>query len=238
VILTPAPPRRGSTGDRLLRALARRGHAVGDAASPSTGAATLFVCPAPDEPAPDLRTWRAAHAQITAPRLLLVTRLGTHPDAMHPRLREGWALEESARGTGLPALVLRLGPVLGPESPLWRRLRSAPPLPSGGAKLLNPVAEADVVETLDRALSGRAEWSGWYEVTGHEVWSLAELADLAREAGPPLPPGSGGWEPPLAELEEHRLAEAGPWLEHFGMSARPLGEQAREWATALAGRSA
>ena len=238
MILTPAPPRRGSAGDRLLRSLAQRGHTVTDAASPSTAVATLFVCPAPDEPAPDLRSWRAAHAQITAPRLLVVTRLGTHPDATHPRLRECWALEEAARGAGLPLLVLRLGPLLGPQSPLWSRLRSAPSLPRGGAKLLGPVAESDVVETLDRALRGRAEWEGWYEVAGLEVWSLAELAALAREAGPALPAGSGAWEPPVDELEEHRLADAGPWLEHFGMEPRPVAAQARDWAHAATGSAA
>jgi uncharacterized protein YbjT (DUF2867 family) len=121
---------------------------------------------------------------------------------------------------------------------LWLRLRSGSSPRRGGALLLNPVAESDVVETLDRALCGRAEWSGWYEVAGPEVWSLAELAAVAREAGPALPAGSGAWEPPLDELEEHRLAEAGPWLEHFGMTVRPLAEQAREWAAAPAGRSA
>jgi uncharacterized protein YbjT (DUF2867 family) len=237
VILTPAPPRLGSAGDRLLRALARRGHAVGDAASPSTAAATLFVCPAPDGTAPDLRAWLAAHAHVTGLRLLLLTRLGTHPDAANPSLRVSWAREEAARGAGLPVLVLRTGPMLGPESPLWLRLRSDPALPRRGRKLLNPVAEADVVETLDRALSGRAEWRGWYEAAGPEVRSLAELAELARQAGPPLPAGSGEWEPSLAELEEHRLAESGPWLEHFGMSVRPLAEQARTWAPVPAGRT-
>ena len=110
--------------------------------------------------------------------------------------------------------------------------------PRGEALLLNPVAESDVVETLDRALCGRAEWSGWYEVAGPEVWSRAELAALARESGAPLPAGSGAWEPPLDELGRHWLAEAQPWLEHFGMAARPLGEQAREWAAAPAGRPA
>jgi len=232
VILTPAPLRRGSAGDRLLRSLAGRGHAVGDAASPSTEAVTLFVCPAPDEPAPDLRAWRTAHAQIATPRLLLVTRLGTHPDVAHPRLRECWVLEEAARGAGLPVLVLRLGPLVGPQSPLWSRLRSASSLPRGGALILSPVAESDVVETLDRALCGRAEWSGWYEVAGTEVWSLAELAALAREVGPTLPAGSGAWEPPLEELKEQQLAETGSWLDHFGMAVRPLAEQAREWAAA------
>jgi uncharacterized protein YbjT (DUF2867 family) len=236
VILTPSPPRRGSAGDRLLRSLAQRGHAVGDDPSLSTAAATLFVCPAHDESAPDLRGWRVALAQIETPRLVLITRLGTHPDVAHPRLRECWALEEAARATGLPLLVLRLGPLVGPQSPLWSRLRSAPRLPAGGAKLLNPVAESDVVETLDRALCGRAEWSGWYEVAGPEVLSLAELAALAGVAGPALPAGSGAWEPPFDELKEQSLAETGSWLEHFGMTVRPLAEQAREWATAPDGR--
>ena len=103
--------------------------------------------------------------------------------------------------------------------------------------LLNPVVESDVVDTLDRALSGRAEWSGWYEVAGREVWSLAELSALAREVGPALPAGSGAWEPPLGELGEHRLAESDPWLDHFGMTVRPLAEQAREWAAASDGRA-
>lgn len=237
MILTPSALRRGSAGDRLMRALVHRGHVAGDAMASAAGA-TLFVCPAPDEPAPDLRAWRTAHAQITAPRLLLVTRLGTHPDAVHQRLRECWALEEEARGAGLPLLVMRLGPLVGPQSPLWSRLRSASSLPRGGAKLLNPVAESDVVETLDRALCGRAEWSGWYEVAGPKVWSLAELSAMARESGPALPAGSGAWEPPLDELEEHRLAEAGPWLDHFGMTVRPLDEQAREWALASAAGAA
>jgi len=127
-------------------------------------------------------------------------------------------------------LVLRLGPLVGLQSPLWSRLRSAPSLPRGGVKLLNPVVESDVVETLDRALCGRAEWSGWYEVAGPEVWSLAELSALARESGPALPAGSGAWEPPLDELEKHQLAETGSWFDHFGMTVRSLAEQAGEWA--------
>jgi uncharacterized protein YbjT (DUF2867 family) len=237
VILTPSPPRRGSAGDRLLGALERCGYAPGEARAARAGA-TLFVCPAPDEPAPDLRLWRTAHPELELQRLLLVTRLGTHPDAAHPRLRECWALEETARAAGLPLLVLRLGPLVGPQSPLWSRLRSVPSPPRGGALLLNPVVESDVVETLDRALSGCAEWTGWYEVAGREAWSLAELSALARESGPMLPAGSGAWEPPLAELGDQRLAEAEPWLEHFGMNVRPLAEQAREWAAAPDGRAA
>ena len=237
MILTLEPPRSGSTGDRLLRALERRGHAIGDAgvalhaAEPGAPAArpTLFLCPVPDGPGAELRAWLGERAPAHDARLLVLTRLGTHPDARSAGLRDCWALEETARASGLAVLTLRLGPLLGPESPLWLRLRCGPRLPRRGEQLLNPVVEGDVVETLDRALSDRAEWRGWYEVAGPEVWSLHELAALAREAGPPLAPGAGAWEPPLGEMEEHRLAEAGPWLAHFGLSVGPLAEQARAW---------
>jgi len=92
------------------------------------------------------------------------------------------------------------------------------------------VAEGDAVETLERALQGRAEWRGWFELAGPEVFSLAELADLASGAGPRLPRGSGAWEPPLSELDEHRLAEPESWLSHFRLAVRPLAEQAAQWA--------
>jgi uncharacterized protein YbjT (DUF2867 family) len=232
VILLPRDAADGSAAARLLAALARRGHAVESALPGPLPSGDLFLCPAPGEPASDLRRWLHEHPPAAATRLLVVTRLGTHRDARAGSLRSSWELEEAARGTGLPVLVLRIGPVVGPASPLWARLRSGPVLPRGGRKLLNPVAERDVVETLDRALSGRARWDGWHEVAGAEVWSLVELAGLARGMGPALPAGSGAWEPPLEEMEEHRLAEAEPWLEHFGMSVRPLGEQAREWTPA------
>ena len=229
MILTPETVRPGSVLARLLRALG---------APERAGADTLVLCPAPGEPAPDVRGWLARHAAAGGPRLLVITRLGTHPDAASPRLRECWELEEAARATGLPTLVLRLGPLLGPQSPFWLWLRGDPRLPRGGAKLLDPVAETDAVETLARALDGRAAWEGWYEVAGPEVRSLAELAALARTCGPRAAPGAGRCEPPMAELEEHRLAEAGPWLEHFGMSVRPLAEHAREWARAAMGSAA
>lgn len=232
MILTLEPPRSGSTGDRLLRALERRGHAVGRADAAPEVVPTVFVSPAPSGSAPKLRAWLGQRAPGPDARLVVLTRLGTHPDARKARLRDCWALEEAARASGLPVLILRLAPLLGPESPLWLRLRSGPRLPRRGEQLLNPAAEADVVEALDRALSGGAEWRGWYEVAGPEVWSLAELCALARESGPPLVKGSGAWEPPLEEMEEHRLAESGPWLEHFGLSVRPLAEQARAWRAA------
>jgi len=235
VILLPRVAQPGGFAARLAAALATRGVPCEAAAPGPLPAGDLLVCPAPGEPACDLAHWLAAHPPSPATRLLVITRLGTHPDARSPGLRACWALEEAARAARLPVLTLRLAPLLGPRSPLWLRLRSRPRLPRAGRKLLNPVAEEDAVETVARAVAGSASWEGWYEVAGREPLSLAELCALAGEAGPPLPAGSGAWEPPLGEMEEHRLPEAGPWLAHFGLEARPLSARARAWGAGREG---
>ncbi|TMQ67520.1 MAG: hypothetical protein E6K80_15195 [Candidatus Eisenbacteria bacterium] len=162
-------------------------------------------------------------------RILVMSALGAHPDARAPRLRTLWDLEEAARGAERPVLVLRLGPIVGLRSPLWLRLRSRPALPDQGRALVNPVVEDDVIETLSRGLDGRASWSGWYEVAGAEALTLSELAELAARSEP-APRGSGEWEPPLAEWLEHRLAETGPWCEHFGVVPRRVSSEAPRWA--------
>jgi uncharacterized protein YbjT (DUF2867 family) len=168
-------------------------------------------------------------------RLLVLSRIGAHPDAHAPGLLESWALEERARASGLPVLTLRLAPLVGPRSPLWIKLASRPRLPRGGRQLLNPVCEDDVVETIARALAGTVAWEGWFEVAGPEAIRLAELAALAAEWPEEASAGSpGGWEPPLDELAEHRLCEASPWLAHFGLAVRPLAERAAAWFEAAA----
>jgi len=235
VILLPRVPGPGGVAARLVSALEGRGRTCEVAAPGPLPPGDLLLCPSPGEPACEAGKWLAAHPPAAATRLLVVTRLGTHPDARSLALREAWALEEAARATGLPALVFRSGPLLGPSSPLWLRLRAGPGPGRDGTRLLNPVAEEDLVETLLLALDGRASWEGWYEVAGPEVWSLAELVTLARETGPRLRAGSGAWEPPLEEMRDHRLAESAPWLEHFGLHARPLAGRAKTWAVAPAG---
>lgn len=159
-------------------------------------------------------------------RALVLSRLGSHPDARHPALQRLWRLEEHVRGGGAPTLTLRFAPLLAPGAPLWRRLRSRPALPRGGRTLLNPASERDAIETLRRALDGRAAWGGWFEVAGPEAWSLAELRDLAAVAGPAREPGA--WEPPLEEMAEHRLAECEPWASHFGLVPERVADCVRE----------
>ena len=229
---------------RLLDALAQRGHTVGagdagargganggdgDRGSAGRRGSTLLLSSGSHLDAQALGVLLGAWRSAPGARVLIVSRLGTHPDARAARLRGLWQLEELARASGLPVLTLRLGPLVGPRSPLWLRLGRQMFLPGGGEKLLNPVAEADVIETLERALDGRAKWEGWYEVAGPDAMSLAEIAALARQAGP-APGDRGAWEPPWRELREHRLADAGPWLEHFSMAVHPIEQQALGWA--------
>ncbi len=237
MILVKACP-LGEPADRLLAAVAARGHTL------LAGPEALASDPAPDSntsPVPDvepvtlvlsdgpgivnlLGTVRALGDRRF--RVLLLSRLGAHPDARAASLRRLWRLEEHVRGGGAPTLTLRLAPLVGPETPLWRKLRSRPALPNGGRKLVNPVAERDVVETLLRALDGRVLWNDWYEVAGSEAVSLAELRDLAgRSRGAAT---GGEWEPSLDEIAEHRLAESEPWASAFGITPTPLAAWTRE----------
>ena len=235
MIHLPASCARGATL-RLFEALGTRGVQWVERNAGLTEPAATLVCAEGLAPA-DLERMLAPAHPGGGTRLLVLSRVGTHPDARVRALQALWDLEERARGTGLPVLTLRLGPLVGPRSPLWLKLATRPRLPHGGRQLLNPVCEEDVVETLERALAGRAAWAGWYEVAGPEVVSLAELAALAAEwPEDPVAGASAAWEPPLEELAEHRLCEAEPWLEHFGIAVRPLAERAGAWfATALGG---
>ena len=217
---------------RLIAALAARGHELSRMpdSKPSTPA-TLVLGAEKSLDAMALGVLAGAWRKAGRARVLVLSALGAHPDARAPRLRRLWELEESARGLALPVLVLRLGPLIGPDSPLWRKLRSRPRLPRGGRMLIQPVAESDVIETLERALDGRAGWKDWYEVASPEPLTLAELAALAAGGAPDRASLAGAaWEPPLEEMNEHRLAEAEPWLRHFQMTARPIREEVPAWA--------
>ena len=233
MIHLPAPCARGAAL-RLFEALGSRGvRWVERVAGMSDPDPATLVC-AEGLGLRDLDRMVAGAAGGT--RLLVLSRVGTHRDARAKALRTLWDLEERARAIGLPVLTLRIAPMVGPQSPLWLKLAARPRLPRGGHQLLNPVCEEDVVETLDRALAGRAAWEGWYEVAGPEVMSLAELADLAAEWPEDASPGAAAaWEPPLEEMAEHRICEAGPWLEHFRVTPGPLAERARAWFAAALG---
>ena len=213
---------------RLVSQLADLGHAVSRGEGKAREGATL-VLGAGVELAPEalgilLGAWRSAPGA----RVLILSPLGTHPDARAERLRTMWQTEELVRQTAIPSLMLRLGPLVGPRSPFWIHLANRSRLPRGGRDIVQPVAEEDVVSGLDRALHGKVHWEGWYEVVGREALSLAELAEMAQAHGPL--PGLAEWEPPLDELRDQRLAEPQRWEADFGIQPAPLAARAPAWA--------
>lgn len=224
MIVAPGP--LGAPASRLLAALAAKGHDVREASAglPSGDApVTLAISDGP------FLFDFAGLVRAIAPRpfrVLMLSRLGAHPDAKAASLQRLWRLEEHVRGGGAPTLTLRFAPLLGPDTPLWNKLRTQPSLPRGGRTQLNPVAERDAVETLVRALASDAPWSDWYEVAGPRVWTLGELCGLARDAGRGR--DAGEWEPSLDEMAEHRLAESAPWCARFGITPMPIEQAVRE----------
>lgn len=213
MIVTPGP--LDAPFDRLLTALVARGERLleGTDALPSGTEPVTLAVGAGAFVFDFAGLVRALGARPF--RVLVLSRLGAHPDAKAPALQRLWRLEEHVRKGGAPTLTLRFAPLLGLESPLWRKLASRPSLPRGGRQSLNPVLETDAIETLARALADSRPWADWFEVAGPEVWSLAELAQLATRSG--ATPG-GRWEPELDELAEHRLAEAEPWMDRFRLT--------------------
>ncbi len=204
---------------RLAAKLAPLGHVV----TRTVDAAPLtWVLGADDDP-----PVMSASGIGAGDRILVLSWIGAHPDARAQVLRRLWALEEACRATALPALTLRLGPLAGPDSPLWRKLAHSKPAPRLARKLVHPVLESQVVDVIDRALRGGSAWNGWQEIGGADIMSLGECATLARGSGLT---GAGEWEPDLEVLAEQRLIEPAVWARWSGIEPRPVATEAGRWA--------
>jgi uncharacterized protein YbjT (DUF2867 family) len=236
VIVTPGV--LDAPAQRLLDALVARGESVVDAAAVPAGTEPVTLAVSTGAFVFDF----AGLVRSVAPRpfrVIILSRLGAHPDAKADSLRRLWRMEEHVRGGGAPTLTLRFAPLVGPASPFWRLLRSGPSLPRGGRQLVCPVAESDAVETLARALGlaqpalSDAAFRHWYEVAGPDAMTLAELRDLAMSTGGPRAGrerAGGAWEPSQEELAEHRLAESEPWASRFGIAPARIAQEAKAWA--------
>ena len=209
-----------ATVTRLAATLARRGHALGgmESAEPRT-----WILGSEDDPvAAGIVARDDSHD-----RILVLSWIGTHPDARAEVLRRLWMLEERCRATGIPTLTLRLAPLAGPESPLWKMLAGSQPGARLARKLVHPVLESDVVEAMDRALRGAAVWEGWQEIGGPDIVSLGELAALARTSRVTR---GGAWEPDPDALAEQRLIEPAVWARWSGIEPGSVVAEAAQWA--------
>jgi uncharacterized protein YbjT (DUF2867 family) len=158
-----------------------------------------------------------------AERLLVMSWIGTHPDATDPLLAALWRLEEAARATGLPVLVLRLAPLVGADAPGCAYLAMRPRLePKLARALVQPVHEDDAVAGLAAVLAGRVAWSGWYEVCGPDAFTVGEFAEAAASGalGPIV--AAPAWEPAPGVLRAMGLSEWEPWARASGVRPRPV----------------
>lgn len=160
-------------------------------------------------------------------RILVVSWIGAHPDAGASVLSRLWALEERCRESGFATLTVRLGPLAGPESPLWQKLAYAKPRSRLARKPVHPVLESQVVEVIERALIGAVTWNGWQELGGPDIMTLGECAEHARRSAFA---GEGEWEPDLEALAEQRLIEPQVWSQWSGMEPMSVSTEAATWA--------
>lgn len=204
---------------RLLEALRARGHEVTDAPSPEPGSGATLVLSSPVDwmrLGVGFARWQVARGV----RLLVLSRMGAHPDAKVESLRELWRVEEYARVSLLPTLTLRLAPLVSKESPFWRRLASRPRLGRAANHRVMPVLEGDAIEAIHMALGDPGPWEGWYDLAGPEAYSLEEWMGLAARSGDAA--AEAPWEPALEELAEHRLAESRIWQARYRVKATPV----------------
>lgn len=203
---------------RLVAVLGARGHQFSDQTTPEpdTGATLLL-----STPVDWMRLGVNFSPWLVAPgvRILVVSRMGAHPDAVAPGLQALWRLEEYARVSLIPTLALRLAPLAGPATPFWRKLAARPRLGAAAGAVVMPVLESDAVEVLHAALVAKHRWEGWFDVVGPEARTLAEWSEVAgHERGADDVP----WEPPLEEMMEHRLAEPELWQKAYGLVAHDV----------------
>ena len=156
-------------------------------------------------------------------RLLVMSWIGTHPDATEPLLAALWRLEEDARATGLPVLVLRWAPIVGPASPWCALLAGRPRLDAKLARaLIQPIHEDDAIAGLAAALAGHVAWNGWYELCGSEAFTVGELAEAAAAGALGAIDAAPAWEPAPGVLRAMGLSEWEYWARASGVTPRSV----------------
>jgi len=156
-------------------------------------------------------------------RVLVLSWIGAHRDAREPLLARLWDLEEAARATRRPAIVLRFAPLIGASSPLLAHLARRPRLDARLERsLIQPMHEDEAVEGLARLLAGQVEWAGWFEVCGPEPLTVGELAAYVAAGALGSAEAAPGWEPSPAVIRAQGMAEWEPWARASGVTPRRI----------------
>src|SRR5690349_22288706 len=121
--MIPGLDRVAPPGPRLLAAAVV--HACGLEAAEAVDPRDLLVVGPADA---DARDVTPIPADDESSRILVLSWIGAHRDAREPVLSRLWDLEEAARATRRPTLVLRLAPLIGARSPLIAQLARRPRL--------------------------------------------------------------------------------------------------------------
>lgn len=135
----------------------------------------------------------AALSGVARPRrLVCLTSLGSNREPESPVQRTVWAAEEAVRDSGLEHLILRPSWIFGSGDTMWERwirlIRFLPVVPIVGSPELRvqPVALANVVEGIVKAIRLPMASSRVYDIAGPRIYSLQEVVNvLAKTAAKP-----------------------------------------------------
>lgn len=140
----------------------------------------------------DARAFARSAAAAGVGRIVYLGGLGDDQDALSEHLRSRHHVGEALGSTGVEVLELRAGVIIGSGSASFEMLRYLVDVlpvmvtPRWVATRCQPVAIADVIELLIRAVAGEGPTSGIYDVGGPEVIDYERMMMLyAEEAGLP-----------------------------------------------------
>ncbi len=140
----------------------------------------------------DARSFARSAAAAGVRRIVYLGGLGDDSDELSEHLRSRHDVGEALGSTGIEVLELRAGVIIGSGSASFEMLRYLVEVlpvmvtPRWVSTRCQPVAIADVIEVLVRAISGEGPTSGIYDLGGAEVIDYERMMMLyAEEAGLP-----------------------------------------------------
>ncbi len=135
------------------------------------------------------RNLAAAAAEAGVRRLIYLSHLGADRASAYPLLRAKALAEDAIRASGVSHVILRCGPLFGPEdrftTALAMALAISPgmfPLPTGGTTRLHPLWVEDLVTGLLWTLDDSLGLEETHAIGGPEFLSLREVVEVVMRA--------------------------------------------------------